>query len=72
MSKKAQKNADRPSVSIKDWLSISAYARAYGIDRGTVYKFLEANLLIYYRVERLIRIKDQPPQHKPFRKRPSA
>lgn len=54
----------------EDWLSISAYARAYGVDRGTVYKFLEANLLIHYRVARLIRIRDQPPRETPFRKPP--
>jgi excisionase family DNA binding protein len=53
------------------WLSISAYARAYGIDRGTVYKWLEARVVISYRVGRLIRIKDEPPQQKPFKKWPS-
>lgn len=56
----------------EDWLSISAYARAYGIDRRTVYKWLEARLLITYRVGTLTRIKDQPPQDKPFKRPPAA
>jgi len=54
----------------EDWLSISAYARAYGVDRRTVYKWLHARILVTYRVGVLVRIKDQPPEEQPFRKRP--
>ena len=51
------------------WLSVSAYARTYGIDRSTVYKWLADGLLITYRVGRLIRVKDQRPlASKPERK----
>ena len=44
------------------WLSISAYARVWGIDRATVYKWLAAGLLDHYRVGRCIRVKDQQPR----------
>lgn len=43
------------------WLSITDYAQTYGVERKTVYKWLEAGLLITYRVGRLIRVKHQPP-----------
>lgn len=46
------------------WLSISAYARAYGIDRVTVYKWLDAKLLETYRQGGCRRIKNvRPDQH---------
>ena len=47
------------------WLSISDYARAYGVDRSTVYKFLDAGLLETYRVRLegilVVRIRNVPP-----------
>lgn len=43
------------------WVSISAYARIYGVDRRTVYKWLDAGLLTVYRVDRVVRIKALPP-----------
>lgn len=43
------------------WVSISAYARIYGIDRSTVYKWLDSGLLTTYRVGKCIRVKHQPP-----------
>jgi excisionase family DNA binding protein len=43
------------------WVSISGYARIYGVDRSTVYKWLEAGILDAYRVGRCIRLKNQPP-----------
>lgn len=48
-----------------DWLSITAYARIYGVHRNTVQKWLSSHLLVCYRVGRVIRIKDQPPLEKP-------
>ena len=52
------------------WLSVTAYAHAYGVDRSTVYKWLHSGLLTTYRVDHLIRIKRQPPKDpKPPRKR---
>lgn len=49
--------------STNTWLSVSAYSRAYGVDRRTVYKWLDSGLLDSYRVPpRLIRIKNQPPK----------
>lgn len=54
-------------------MSISAYARAYGVDRSTVYKWLDAGLLVTYRVGRLIRVKHQPPlpENPPRRRAPA-
>jgi excisionase family DNA binding protein len=48
--------SDRP-----DWLSITMYAATYGVSRPTVWKWLGSGLLTYYRVGRVIRIKDHPP-----------
>jgi excisionase family DNA binding protein len=48
------------------WVSITQYAHTYGISRSTVYKWLDAHLLITYRKGRVLRIKDAPPdQHGP-------
>jgi predicted site-specific integrase-resolvase len=44
-----------------EWLSLTAYARVYGVDRATVYKWLDAGLLETYTVLGLRRIKHQPP-----------
>lgn len=43
------------------WINISRYARAYGVDRKTVYKWLAAGLLESWRVGMVVRIKHQPP-----------
>jgi excisionase family DNA binding protein len=43
------------------WLCITDYADTYGVHRSTVYKWLDANLLEVYRVERVVRIKNKPP-----------
>ena len=52
------------SLRERDWLSISAFARAYGVDRGTVYKWLKSELLDTYRVGKLERIRNlTPDQH---------
>jgi hypothetical protein len=49
----------------EEWISISQYARAYGVDRSTVYKFLDAGLLDVYRVRcpgiLVVRIRNTPP-----------
>ena len=42
------------------WLSITQYARAYGLDRSTVKKLLDVGLLDSYKVGRVIRVKNQP------------
>jgi hypothetical protein len=50
-----------------EWLSISDYARRYGVDRATVYKWLRADILLIYRVKTLVRIRNLPPdQHRPL------
>ena len=47
------------------WLSIVKYARVYGIDRGTVYKWLaHGGILEVYQVGTLRRIRHQPPREK--------
>lgn len=45
----------------REWLSVSAYARKYGVDRNTVYKWEALGLLELYRVGAVVRIKDQKP-----------
>lgn len=47
-----------------DWISISAFARKYGVDRSIVYKWLRAQVLDTYEVGTLLRIRNLPPdQH---------
>ncbi len=47
------------------WLSIKRYARVYGVDRGTVYKWLaHGGILEVYQVGTLRRIRHQPPRQK--------
>lgn len=53
-----------------DWLSVSDYARRYGVDRGTVYKWLNAELLDVYKMGLIVRIRNRPPdQHEHARPR---
>lgn len=44
------------------WLSIGAYARAYGLTRRTVKKWLAADLLEVYRFMGVTRIRNREPQ----------
>ena len=46
------------------WVSISEYARLYGLTRNTVYKLLENQSLETYRVLKVVRIRNtRPDQH---------
>lgn len=46
------------------WVSISQYARLYGLTRNTVYKLIEQQRLESYRVLRIVRVKNvSPDQH---------
>lgn len=45
-----------------DWLSISAYAKAYSVARHTVYKWRDAGLLETFQVGAVIRIRNAPPR----------
>ncbi len=48
------------------WLSIGAFARAYGYSRNTVKKWLAANLLEVQRFQGLTRIRNRAPElHQP-------
>lgn len=48
------------------WLSISAFARKYGVHRHTVAKWLRERLLETYRAKSVIRIRDlKPDDHRP-------
>jgi hypothetical protein len=57
--------------STERYLNVSEYARAYGVDRSTVYKFLAAGLLEHYRVKvddhglLVVRILNLPPDRHP-------
>jgi hypothetical protein len=42
-------------------VSITRYADIYGVSRPTVYKWLDAGLLIVYRVDGVVRVMNQPP-----------
>lgn len=44
-----------------EWVSISRYAVLFGVNRRTVYKWLEGGLLVCWRVGRVVRIRKQPP-----------
>ena len=43
------------------WVSISQYARLYGLTRNTVYKLLGNRSLETYRVLKIVRIRNVPP-----------
>lgn len=52
-------------IAQSEWLTIKAYARIYGVDRGTVYKWLaNGGILDTYQVGTLRRIRHQPPREK--------
>lgn len=52
-------------IARSEWLTIKAYARIYGIDRHTVYKWLaHGGILEVYQVGTLRRIRHQPPRQK--------
>lgn len=44
-----------------DWVSIKEYATLYNVHPNTVAKWMDAGLLVYWRVHRTVRIKRQPP-----------
>lgn len=46
------------------WVSITTYARIHGVSRPTVYKWLDADLLEYFREGGVVRIKNLPPSVK--------
>jgi excisionase family DNA binding protein len=47
-----------------DWVSVTTYARIYGVDRATVYKWLREKLLDTYRVGRVLRVRNlEPDRH---------
>jgi hypothetical protein len=53
----------RATDPTSDWVSISDYARIYGVDRGTVYKWLQTpGVLDTYSVGTLRRIRNIPPK----------
>lgn len=54
-------DARQPAV----WVSISEYARLYGLTRNTVYKLLDNHSLETYRVLKIVRIRNvAPDQHR--------
>ena len=44
-----------------DWVSIKEYAALYNVHPNTVAKWMDAGLLVWWRVARTVRIKRQPP-----------
>lgn len=56
----------RRATDAPGWLSISAYARTWGLTRNTVYKLLENGNLETYRVLTVVRIRNvSPDEHSP-------
>ncbi len=61
-------------MSSTEWLSLSEYAETYGVTRPTVYKWMDAGILIdredYYRVTlngiSVIRIYNRLPRSRPL------
>ena len=51
-----------------DWVSIKEYAALYNVHPNTVVKWMDAGLLVWWRVSRTVRIKRQPP----FDQRPAG
>lgn len=51
-----------PKRHEREWLSVSAYARKYGIARVTVYKFIRTDNVEHWQIGRVLRIKDRPPR----------
>ena len=51
-------------AALSEWVTVKRYAVIYGIDRGTVYKWLRAGILDTYRVGTLRRIRNRPPEEK--------
>lgn len=43
------------------WLTIAHYCVLYDVDRKTVWKYVDAGLLSYWQVGRIIRIANVPP-----------
>jgi hypothetical protein len=58
----ARRGGRRASDLPPEWLSVSDYAHCYGVDRDTVHKWLQADLLESFRVGKLIRIRHTPPR----------
>jgi predicted site-specific integrase-resolvase len=46
------------------WVTITRYADIHGVSRPTVYKWLDAGLLVVYRVDGVVRVLNQPPDRK--------
>jgi hypothetical protein len=51
-----------------DWVSIKEYAALYNVHPNTVAKWMDAGLLVWWRVSKTVRIKRQPP----FDQRPAG
>lgn len=59
---RAQEILQEAERTLGGWLSVSAYARKYCISRHTIYKWMDGGAVTFYRVDRLVRIKDEPPR----------
>ena len=55
------RNNARANVSAV-WVSLSTYARIYGVHRNTVAKWVKLELLECYRLGHTVRVKHEPPK----------
>lgn len=59
----ALEQADREiDRTMREWISITRYAQKYGIARHTLYKWMDAGIVEFFRVERCVRLRDRPPR----------
>lgn len=54
-------NPGRRSSDQAQWLSISAYARLYGVHRNTAAKWVKLHAVEFYRKGKAVRIRNVPP-----------
>lgn len=48
-----------------EYVTVTEFARRYGVGRDTVHKWIGAGILRFYRVETVVRVRNLPPdQHK--------
>lgn len=64
LSEQELEKSDRALRVAREWLSRAAYAEKYGVSLRTVWKWLDVGALETYRVGKILRIRDLPPdQH---------
>lgn len=61
-AQQAKADADAVLKRARRWITVTAYAQAYGVCRHTVYKWIREGLLDTYQVGKVRRLKKMPPR----------